>query len=182
MMNMNTPSIAVGFARRQTPESSFGHFAGTEADLITRTAAAMDNAIAVNDAKTILRVPVAVEGFWSAIRLTEPGETLTTTFEPRRPGEEPVLRTIARGKKAPAKHVEIILYHRDALKAEASTDAEWEVVSINASPIEGPIPMDPTTMARNQLEKVGGTFQKLYSPQEWAEAAWFWSQYVSVQP
>lgn len=182
MMNMNTPSIAVGFAGRQTPESSFGHYEGTEASLVALIAAGMAQAIPVNDAKTILRVPVPAAGFWSAIRPVEPGEELTTTFEPRRPGEEPVMRTIARGKKAPAKHVEIILYHRDALGDEASTPADWEVVSINPSPIDGPIPMDPITMARNQLEKVGGTFQKLYSPQEWADAAWFWAQHVSVQP
>lgn len=180
---MIQPFIAVGFARRQTASSSFGHYAGTEDDLVAIVRAWMHNAIPVNEAKTILRVPVtSPEGFWTAIRRIEPGEPLTTTFEPRRPGEEPVMRTVARGQKAVARHVEIILYHRDVLGADASTSADWEIVSINASPIAGPIPMDPTTMARNQLEKVGGTFQKLYSPEEWAEAAWFWSQYVSVQP
>ena len=34
--------------------------------------------------------------------------------------------------------------------------------------------MDPVTMARNFLEKPGGTFAP-YTAQQFAEAIWFWS-------
>ena len=173
-------TIAIGFARRQTPESSYGHFEGTEEELITLVRECLCDRVLV--APGIVRVPVPAAGFWSAVRPVEPGEPLTTTFEARAPGEEPVLRTVARGSKAPAKYVEIILYHRNTLGEESSTDADWEMVSINPSPIEDPLPMDPTTMARNQRTEIGGTFQRTYSPEEWAHASWFWARHVSVKP
>lgn len=189
---MNCPpgmgaSFEIGFARRQTPESSFAHFTGptpdeTDYDLLLLVREHLGKAIPVNKERTILRVSVPVEGFWTAVRPLQEGDVVRTTFAPRAPGEEAVLRTVMTGVKVPAKHVEIILYHRDALGSDASTDADWEVVSINASPYDGPIPMDPTTMARNQLQKTGGTFQRLYTPEEWAESAWFWSTHANVEP
>ncbi len=186
--------IAVGFAKRQTPESHFSHFTGTEERLIALIETHWDQATHGNLDGTIRRVPVPPQGFLTSVRkLTysphtevffgDPSsalEPLTTSFVPRREGEDAVCQTSALGEKTPAKYVEIIVYHRDILGPDASTDAEWEVVSINASPLEGPIPMDPITMARNQLLKTGGTFQREYTSKEWAEAVWFWAQHANV--
>lgn len=176
------PIIKVGFARRQTEKSCFAHFTREESTLLSLVGEHFGKALPANDARTILRVPVPPESFWSAVRPLREGDEVRTTFVPRAPGEEPVLHTVVAGSKTPAKHVEIILYHRDVLGAHASTDAEWEIVSINASPDDGPYPMDPTTMARNQLVRTGGTYQRTYSSDEWAASAWFWATHANVDP
>jgi hypothetical protein len=107
---------------------------------------------------------------------------LETTFEKRWEGEEPVLKTVVvNGKKTPARFVNIVLYHHDVLKEsnEQSSDAEWEIISINASLFENE-PMHPMTMARNMLQKAGGTKGE-YSGQQFAEALWFWREYAPVK-
>ncbi len=177
------PTIAFNaFARRQTPESSFAHFDGSEALLLALVGEAFDKAVFRNEPGTVRSVPVPPAGFYTAVRRIELGMPLQTNFAPRAPGEEPVSRTVCAGKKVPARHVEVILYHRDLLDASVSTDAEWEIVSINGSPSEGSLPMDPVTMARNQLVRVGGSFQRVYTPEEWAESVWFWTQHCNVDP
>jgi len=180
---LTSPSFAVGFARRQTPTSCYSHFESPDGPgIVDLVSAHFGRATPVNEAGTILRVPVPPEGFWSAVRPLVEGEAVVSRYLPRRPGEEAVLSTMTSGAKAPARHVEIILYHRDALGEDASTSADWEIVSINASPFECPFPMDPVTMARNQLQKEGGTFQRTYTSEEWAAAVWFWAQHANVEP
>ena len=83
-----------------------------------------------------------------------------------------------------AGNVELILYHHDILfeNHENTTDAEWELISINAIPkgIES-MPMGPITMMRNQLELIGGTKAK-YSSDEWAESIQFWQKFAPIDP
>ena len=74
------------------------------------------------------------------------------------------------------KFASVVLYTADTLLengGKRSTDAEWEVVALIAGPVEVE-PMDPLTMARNMLEKPGGTFCE-YSAQEFAESIWYWA-------
>ena len=88
------------------------------------------------------------------------------------------------GKLLKAGNVELILYHHDILyeNSENSTDAEWELISINAIPkgFES-MPMGPITMMRNQLELIGGTKAK-YSSDEWAESVQFWQKFAPIDP
>ena len=85
------------------------------------------------------------------------------------------------GKKTPAKFVDIVLYRHDVLAEnnERSTDACWEIISINASPIEN-LPMQPMTMARNMLNKEGGTKAE-YTGQQFAESLWFWKEHCMYE-
>lgn len=73
----------------------------------------------------------------------------------------------------PAKSVKIVLYSAEALtenNEKRSTDCQWEIVAILCSENEGETePMAPLTMARNFLEKEGGT-KSVYTAQEFAEA------------
>jgi hypothetical protein len=71
----------------------------------------------------------------------------------------PYINLTAKGEKMPASFVEIVLYSKEVLKEnnENTTDAEWEIVSINASPFNSGTPMDPMTRARNNLNLQGGT-------------------------
>lgn len=165
------------FAERQTRESRFSYYAGTTEELI--------NLVEENFSKAkagykdgVLMVPVPAERFYSAVSKIDENSILESRIESRRTGEEPVLVTVVKnGKKLPAKEVNIVLYRHDVLGADATTDAEWEIISINASLVEGGEPMTPTAMARNMLVKQGGTKAE-YTAEQFAEAVWFWSQHA----
>ena len=79
--------------------------------------------------------------------------------------------------------VELLLYRKDILleNKENTTDAEWELISINAIPegVEN-LPMGYVTMMRNQLDLPGGT-DAIYSSDEWAESVHFSQKYVAVK-
>ena len=55
--------------------------------------------------------------------------------------------------------VSLILYRHDVLveNNENTTNADWELISINAIPREKKMPIGPVTMMRNQLDLNGGT-------------------------
>ncbi len=70
----------------------------------------------------------------------------------------------------------IVCYSVEALLengGKRSTDCDWEIVCILAS-TDAQEPMTPLTMARNFLQKEGGTFGE-YSAKDFAEAIWYWS-------
>ena len=103
----------------------------------------------------------------------------------RQDGEDPYLETsvstfVARSlgwEPTPAKRVEIVCYSAEASEendGHRTTDCEWEIVTILARPtLEAETePMLPSAMARNFLEKPGGTKGE-YSAQEFAEAIYF---------
>lgn len=76
----------------------------------------------------------------------------------------------------------VVLYNKDTLVengGKRSTDADWEIVCLLASPVEKE-PMHPLVMARNMLEKPGGT-KSTYTAQEFAEAIYYWSQRVKTK-
>jgi len=96
----------------------------------------------------------------------------------RRPEEAPYIQTTVEGSPLKALTAEIILYSAAELEQtnERSTDSDWEIISINASPVIKE-PMTPLAMARNQLEMPGGS-PRHYSSDEWALAVWYWSQHA----
>ena len=101
----------------------------------------------------------------------------------RRPEEELYIQTRAiNGKPAITGKVNLILYRNDVLleNDENTTNADWELVSINAIPkgIEK-LPLGPITMMRNQLNLKGGTKAK-YTSKEWAESIRFWQKYAPI--
>ena len=76
-----------------------------------------------------------------------------------------------------AEFAQVVCYSADALLengGERSTDKEWEIVAVIASPVKHE-PMTPLTMARNELEKVGGT-KGSYTSAQYAESIYYWSQ------
>jgi hypothetical protein len=65
---------------------------------------------------------------------------------------------------------------------EHSTQAEWELISMNAIPLGiKKIPIGPVTMMRNQLNIKGGTNAN-FTSEEWAESVHFWQQYAALKP
>ena len=103
----------------------------------------------------------------------------------RKIGEEPYIQVRAlNGTPLIAGSVQLILYRHDVLAEnnENTTNAEWELISINAIP-EGvdKMPIGPITMMRNQLNLDGGT-QASYTSEEWADSVQFWQKYAAIEP
>lgn len=153
---MNTFAIN-SFARRQTLESGFSHFGGDDDQLL----AVIESSFAL--AKPgyrdgVVLVPVPPENFFSGVTTLFAGQKMVGTFESRRDGESPrkQLRA-AEGGKLPAKAVDIVLYRNDVLGADASTEATWEVVSINARPTAEPEPIGVEVLLHNHFGSEGGT-------------------------
>ena len=168
----NTPTIHMNsFVRRQTPESRYSHFTGTESELLERVRTSWNNRTkGYRDGVALVRVPA--EGFYtSVVKLTE-GDSLAGIYEPRRAGETPRKAVYARhnttngtataSAKTPAKQVDVVLYSSSVLAEdndnELNPDGDnWEVISINASPEEGDVPIHPEALLHNHFGSDGGT-------------------------
>ena len=172
-------SIAINnFVKRQIKNSRFSYYDGTWEELIKLIEDNFNNQIQGYRDGVIL-IPVPPNKFYTSICKIDENSILESKFKPRREGEDPVKRIVVKnGKKTTAKFVQIVMYRHDVLleNNENSTDADWEVISINASIVENE-PMHPITMARNMLDKTGGTKAE-YTGRQFAEALWFWKDYV----
>lgn len=169
------------FVGRQTADSRFSHFGGSEGDLIALVEANLSRATPGYRDGVIL-VPVPSQNFFSGVVEVTEGVPLRATFGARREGEAPFLDVVAvGGQKLPAAAVDIVLYRHDVLEQdEVTRDGEgnplatWEVISLNARATEGLEPLTPMAMARNLLALPGGT-KADYSPEEFARAIVYWS-------
>ena len=132
-------------------------------------------------------VPVPPEGFFCPDRARiVKGMTIQAEITTRQDGEDPYVETfvyegIAVLNRAlivtPAVRVKIVCYSADALlenNGERTTVDDWEIVSLNCDDGKESPPMPPLTMARNMLEKPGGTKSE-YTAQEFADAVWWHS-------
>ena len=110
---------------------------------------------------------------------------LIAKYVKRRPDEEPYIQVRSlNGKPLKAGSVSLILYRYDVLleNNENTTNADWELISINAIPVgEEKMPIGPVTMMRNQLELIGGTKAE-YSSEDWAYSIRFWQKYAAIEP
>jgi len=131
----------------------------------------------------VVLVPVPPDRFVSGSVALEPGVRLSAAYEPRRPGEDPVVQVRAHAPQARAQAVDVVLYSHATLAedGDASGDADWEIVSVNARPTVEPEPMDPVAMARNQLGLPGGT-TATYTPEQWAQAVWYAATHAHPAP
>jgi hypothetical protein len=177
-MSTNT-AVTVGindFARRHTADSKFSHYEGDIEDVARHAEENFSSARPVKGRPGVLLVSVPAEGYFSGVVRPTPEMELRTTFEARREGEEPFVQTVAlNAKKTPARYVDLCLYSQNALGGAGDND--YEVVSINASTIEGEEPPTPVAMARNFLSKEGGS-AAMYTAEEFAQSIWYWSQRV----
>lgn len=125
-------------------------------------------------------VSVAPQGFFlpPKVELVE-GLPVRAEVVKRQAHEDPYIETFVTPEDAakfgfvetPAVNVKIVLYSAEALTENnetRSTDCDWEIVCILCDSGEQE-PMAPLTMARNMLEKEGGTLST-YTAQEFAEA------------
>lgn len=172
-----TKIVVNPFCLRQTASSKYSHYEGSWDELITLVSEYFPE----DASGEVVAVDVPVAGFFSGVvKLTE-GCTLQAEFSARRKDEEPYTQvTVVGGMKLPAASVKIILYSHESLAKDgdaSSDDAEWEVISINASATALGEPLTPVAMARNFLGMAGGT-KREYSAEEFAEAIIFWTQHA----
>jgi hypothetical protein len=150
------------FATRQTPESRFSHYTGTWQELAALVADAFASA-KPGYREGVVKVPVNPAGFFSGIVQLNEGDKLSGTFEARRDGEEPRKSVGPETlNKIPAKSVDIVLYASTVLAEEDDNNLEpvagnWEIISINANPFEGKMPIHPEVLMHNHFGSTGGT-------------------------
>lgn len=174
------------FVKRQTKESNYSYYSGTSEELLNLVEHAYHNhdiECGYRDGVVLVNVPE--DNFYSALVPLTPESQLVTRMVKRQPNELAMPQTnVINAEKAEAKHVQIVLYRADVLQEDndRSTDAEWEIISINASPYTDniKIPLHPITMMRNELHLVGGT-KATYTKEEYIEATKFWSQHANVE-
>jgi hypothetical protein len=171
------------FCKRQTRESRFSHFEGTWdqlEDLATTLLAQGAHQPGYRDGVILVRVPCGTCGAFraQAVARLEAGDRVAAEYWPRREGEAPrlalsiksdALPVDRRVEKVTASGVDLVLYRRDVLGDDATTDATWEIVSINAVPLEGSRPMDLMTLLHNHFGSDGGTDTKM-SPAKFESA------------
>lgn len=131
----------------------------------------------------VILVNVPAANFYSPIvKITDENKHLVVTEEKvRREGEKPVLTRYIIGEKPEAKFVQVVVYRADTLDRDdgRSSDAEWEIIAINAQ-LDKHTPMDPETMKRNNNHDKGGTYRE-YSDAQWAEAYEYWENHAYIK-
>lgn len=150
------------FCNRQTAESKYSHFTGTNTELLDLIA---ENWYSCKPGYRtgVVLVTIPPEGFYSSVCRLQPGDTLQGSYKPRREGEDPRKTLgIANGEKLSARLVEVVLYNSPVLAEDNSNElpsegGNWEVVSINASAWEGGTPIHPQTLMHNHFGSSGGT-------------------------
>ena len=150
------------FVKRQTSQSRFSHFEGSWNDLLKAVWWSWEDQ-SPGYRPGVVCVRLSPEGFYSGIVCLQSGDTLKGGFESRQPDEAPrkFITTTGR-KKSCAKSVQVILYSSKVL-AEAGDNQlppeedNWEIISINASPLSGEMPIDPSVLMHNHFGSDGGT-------------------------
>lgn len=164
------------FATRHTADSDFSYYTGSFEDLCELVQENLGERVALSPDGGVSKVSLPGDGFFAGVTQINEETPLKAIFQARQEEESPHISFRALGgKKAPAVAVDIILYSHEnlAIKDEHSTDADWEIISINAKPYHGEEPPHPVTMARNFLDLPGGT-AKDYTAEEFAESILHW--------
>jgi len=167
------------FVFRQTPESPFTHYDGSNEELLSKVYEAFDRRGSLKGYRPgVCLVRVNPKDFYTGFVTLQEGDELVGEYTSRQEGEQPRQSIQVRrrdAKKVPCGCVEVVLYHHDTLAEDdnAETDAEWEIIAINGYPTKYPtnktVPMDPMTLMHNHFGSDGGTATGM-SSEEFEEA------------
>jgi hypothetical protein len=177
MLKIVVSNFALG--RHFTPGKQYSYCAIPQYELVGRV---VEDFVKCRDGyrKGVILVPLSVtNGIFSPVTVIDEHNKhlLRAVFEPRQPGEKPFKKMVIDTMKSQAKHVDVVLYHRDVLaedKDNTDVTADWEVVSVNARITKEPEPMTPTAMARNMAHLEGGTAGK-YTAEEFVQSLLYWA-------
>ena len=150
------------FITRQTATSPFSHFTGPFSELAQLVESNFENATP-GFREGVVLVSVPVNGMFTSVCTLSEGDELKATFEPRRKGEEPrkTLRSLS-GEKIPAVSVQVVVFSSTVLAENNDNElppveGNWEMISLNCSPVEGETPIAPATLLYNHFGGSGGT-------------------------
>lgn len=181
------------FVRRQTPQSGYSHWTISDSELLSRVTSNLHKAVPGYRNGVIL-VPVDPEGFFSSTVELRDGDKLVGEYVARRQGEEPRKSTYVlknqfgeRVEKSPAVSVYIVLYSHDVLseKNENETDADYEIVSVNANITDEEAPIPTGALIANHFELSGGTATKMTDSEFVAllrKSVLYWKNKSQVSP
>lgn len=147
------------FVRRQTPESGFSHWIHSDEALLAVVEHHFHKA-KQGYRDGVLLVPVNPIGFFSGVTELKEGDMLVGEYVARKPGEDPRKSSyVLGGEKMPALSAYVVLYRHDVLAEnnEHETDADYEIISVNASPTEEESPIPVGALIANHLQLSGGT-------------------------
>ncbi len=170
---MKTAIFANPFVFRQTAESSQSHSDKSWDQLCQLALDNFDRAIP-GYRPGVLEVPIPADGVYSGVVALKDGDKLSGQFVPRREGETPRIEIRAHAdQKLPAEQATIILYSSAVLaervyddegnmisgddNSQPPVDGNWEIVSLNSSPVKGDMPIDPMVLMHNAFGSDGGT-------------------------
>lgn len=163
------------FVLRQTWDSQFTHYQGSDNDLRHRTTERFLGGFyrqGYRDGVILVEMDSDEANlFWTYndFPMFE-GMKIEASYEKTkgREHEPPKVQIKIKEPKIRCKYVDIVLYRRDVLMEnnEQSTNCEWEIVSINGRLNKEPNPIDPLTIVRNWKHLPGGTEMKGKSPEE----------------
>lgn len=170
------------FFRRQTPESQFSHFTGTDEELIALVELNFPLRKKGNR-EGAWRIPIALKGmnseFMSSIKRIDRYSLLTPyTIESIDGKPIAVFSTI--GPKQPAQYAEIILWSNKLLKStgEACTEKDYEIVSVRASDVPEQ-PDHPYELAKNILNNP--SFAGTVSVSDLCRSIVYWHEHAFVK-
>jgi hypothetical protein len=191
-------NIAVNpFVKRQTVESQFSHFTGTWDELLQRVQRNYEAGRFVQgyrDGVILVEVESGVPEhpgcFYTSITQLKEGDKLAGEYKCRQVGEDPRKSTwVVGGKKMPAQSVQVVLSRHDVLveNNEQSSDADWEIISINASPFteKEEMPMPVGTLMANHFQVSGGTATNMTDSEfviALKKSFMFWKDKATVAP
>jgi hypothetical protein len=158
------------FITRQTEESPYSYSTQSWEELAQECEINFD-AAKPGYTDGVLLVPISTETVFSGVCLLGTNQPLSGKFESRRDGEAPrkTLHAVG-GVKAPAQSAFVVLYCSAILSADGSNqlppdEGNWEMISLNASPVEGEMPINPMVLMHNHFGSDGGTDTGLSSEQ-----------------
>ena len=155
---MNSIHIT-SFVCRQTAASAFSHWTISDKELLERIQRNFSNG-KTGYRDGVLLVPIEPDGFFSGVVRLQSGDLMVGEYKPRREGEDPRKSNYSlNGKKIPAQSVYVVLYRHDVLaeKQENESSADYEIVSVNASPTLEEAPIPTGSLIANHLQLSGGT-------------------------
>jgi len=142
--------------RRQTVESHYSHWTIDDQEFLDSL---QKGRITPGYRDGVILVSVKPEGFFSSVIRLKEGDSLCGQFTARIEGEEPRIQMYAEGHKSPAAAVDIVLYSNAVLAEDKSneSDADWEIISVNARDTREEQPIAVDTLLANHFGVSGGT-------------------------
>jgi len=199
---------ANSFVKRQTDKSRFSHSVHSWETICDMIVHNFDEG-RPGTTKGTLEVPLPIDGMYTGVVLLKDGDSLSGVFESRHKSEAPRKAIgyecmvgevninctpgvrFMRMRKEPAKSVYAVLYPSCVLAKDSPPcnelrpmDGNWELVSLNASPVEQDTPICPDTLMHNHFGSAGGSATGM-SPEEFVmalkESFVFWKDKAMCQ-